>query len=113
MPYGRRPTKPLPERPSRREYGPRSVEPPVDARPSDGTPVEPDQPIPEQEPPPEKRSHFTGVMLVLMVIAIMLFQHFFPLDTPCQKNPAAYGKLTAYDCLKDKHPQRVDGQAPD
>jgi len=48
-----------------------------------------------------------------MVIAIMLFQHFFPLDTPCQKNPAAYGKLTAYDCLKDKHPQRVDGQAPD
>jgi hypothetical protein len=48
-----------------------------------------------------------------VVVAILPLQHFFPLDTPCMKNPAAYGKLTAYDCEKDKHPKRIDGQAPD
>jgi hypothetical protein len=72
-----------------------------------------DQPVTDQAPPRGMPGAVTGVFLVLVVVAILLLQHSFPLDTSCMKNPAAYGKLTAYDCEKDKHPQRTDGQAPD
>lgn len=42
----------------------------------------------------------TGIFLIVSVIILLVLKFLFP-DTECLKNPMAYGKWAASDCLKD------------